>query len=169
MGSKFRNILVFFGIIALLLAAFAMWYRATYKMEEISAYSVNSEEMPNKIAIATQGSAFKEAVVTNVINQYKKDSVYINVFDISNLATLSFDQYDAIIIIHTWEYGNPPQEVSNFIEAHKAAKDKLIVFSTSGQGINKIEGIDALSGESILENASDYSDAIIEKVEKIIH
>jgi len=168
MKSKFRNRLIFLGILALLLAIFAMWYRATYSMEEVAAYRVNSEEMPAKIAIATQGSSFKDAIVTNIVNQYKKDSVYINVVDIADIASLSFDNYNAIVVIHTWEYGNPPEAVSTFIETHKSQGSRLIVMATSGQGTNKIEGVDALSGESILENAGDYSDAIIERIEKII-
>lgn len=47
-------------------------------------------------------------------------------------------------------------------------KQKFVVLETSGKGTNKIDGIDALSGESIIVNASDYSDEIIERIAKII-
>jgi len=58
--------------------------------------------------------------------------------------------------------------VTNFISKNLVAKEKLIILATSGKGTNKIEGIDALSGESILENASDCSDEIIARLIKIL-
>ncbi|HBR53870.1 MAG TPA: hypothetical protein DEA82_06665, partial [Flavobacteriaceae bacterium] len=77
-------------------------------------------------------------------------------------------EYNAIILLHTWEYGKPPRIVSQFINENSALKNKMIVYATSGAGNNKIEGIDAMAGESILENASDVSDEVIEKIESIL-
>lgn len=168
MKSKIKNRLIFFGVIVLLLGAFSFWYKTTYSMEEIVGYSLNSDALSKKIAIATQGSPFKNALVTNIVNHYKKDSVFINVDDISKLPTLSVQEYDVIIIIHTWEYGNPPEVVSQFINKNISTKEKLLVVATSGQGTHKIEGVDALAGESILENASDLSNTIIEKIEMLL-
>lgn len=168
MKSKIKNRLIFFGIIVLLLGAFSFWYKTTYAMEEIVGYTLNSDGHSKKIAIATQGSPFKNAIVTNIVNHYKKDSVFINVDDISKLPTLSAHEYDVIIILHTWEYGNPPNVVSQFIEKNISAKEKLLILATSGQGTHKIDGVDALAGASIIENASDISDDIIEKIEKLL-
>ena len=165
MNSKIKNRSIFFGFIIVLLVVFAYWYRATYSMDVASNQMVNVREMPERIAIATQGSTFKNTIVTSIINQYKDDSVYINVLDISDLPTLLVNEYNAIVILHTWEYGRPPAQVSEFINVNLAAKEKFIVMATSGQGSNKIEGIDALSGESILENTGDYADDIIERIE----
>lgn len=168
MKSKFRNRLIFTGFILLLLTSFAFWYRATYSMEEVATYQVNSQETSLKIAIATQGSPFKDTIVTHIINYYKKDSISITVLDVSDLATLSATEYNAIVILHTWEYGSPPKVVRDFIENHREQKERLIVLATSGQGTHKIAEVDALTGESILENAKDYSDKIIERIEKIL-
>jgi len=168
MRSKIKSRLIFLGSIVLFLVVFAFWYNATYKMDEVSGYVINSKEMPVKIAIASQGSPFKDAIVTNIINHYKKDSVFINVDDVSKLVTLSVAEYDVIIVLHTWEYGDPPKVVSEFIETHISEMEKIIVLGTSGAGTNKIKGIDAMAGESIIENASDLSDEIIEKIEKLL-
>lgn len=168
MKTKFKNRVIFFVILSILLAAFAFWYKATYSMSETTGVVINTKEMPIKIAIASQGSAFKNAMVTNIINHYKKDSVFINVDDVSKLTTLSLQDYNAIVILHTWEYGKPPMAVSEFIEKNISEKNKIIVFASSGAGNNKIEGVDAIAGESILENTGDYTDRIIEKIEKLI-
>ena len=91
--------------------------------------------------------------------------MFINIADVSELPTLPIDAYNVIIILHTWEYGKPPKVVSEFIEAHTSEKDNMIVMATSGAGTNKINGVDLLAGESILENASDSEDEIIERIE----
>lgn len=45
----------------------------------------------------------------------------------------------------------------------------MIVYATSGAGTNNMEGIDAMAGESIIENAHDISDEIIEQIEALIN
>ena len=168
MNSKLKNRLIFLGSFVLLLAAFAFWYKVTYSMKLHQNSDINSAAFPTKILIATQGSTFKDAVVTNIINFYKKDSVFIKTIDVSQLHTLNLTSYNAIVILHTWEYGKPPRSVKQFIYDNINDKNKMIVYATSGAGTNKIEGIDAIVGESIIENASDVSDKIIDKIEILL-
>ena len=168
MKTKVKTRVLFLLGFVLLLLAFSFWYKVHYSMELAQNRELNSPALATKVLVATQGSDFKNAIVTNIINFYKKDSVYIKIVDISQLQQIKFEGYNAIVILHTWEYGKPPLEVSQFISNNLNYKDSIIVFATSGEGNNKIEGIDAMAGESILENASDVSDVIIEKINKII-
>tara|TARA_R100000935_G_scaffold15425_2_gene30776 strand:+ start:7667 stop:8152 length:486 start_codon:yes stop_codon:yes gene_type:complete len=154
--------------IVLVLLAFGYWYKLTYSMEVAENSGINSPQLATKILIATQGSDFKDAIVTNLINFYKKDSVHLKTIDVTQLRQVKPNEYNAIILLHTWEYGKPPRIVSQFINENSALKNKMIVYATSGAGNNKIEGIDAMAGESILENASDVSDEVIEKIESIL-
>lgn len=168
MKTKFKNRLVFLIGFIILLLAFAFWYKVTYSMEIAENKEINSASLSSKILIATQGSTFKDAIVTNIINFYKKDSVHIKIIDVSQLQNSEPGLYKSIVILHTWEYGKPPQVVEQFINENTLYKDKIIVFTSSGAGTNKIEGVDALVGESIIENASDISDEIIGKIEIIL-
>ena len=137
-------------------------------MEVVENREMNSEQLSTKILIATQGSTFKDAVVQNVMSHYELDSVYIKLVDVSRLTQINENDFKAIVILHTWEYGKPPKPVITFIDNYKRAKDKLIVLTTSGEGTNELKGIDTLAGESIIEDASDYADEIIERIEKLV-
>ena len=169
MNTKLKNRLIYLGSLVMLLAAFAFWYKVTYSMERTENRGINSATLSSKVIIATQGSEFKDAIVTNIINFYKKDSVHIKIIDVSQLQNFEPRIYNAIVILHTWEYGKPPLAVTQFISENEASKTKTIVFATSGSGGNKIQSIDALAGESILESAGDISDEIIERLEILIH
>jgi hypothetical protein len=133
-------------------------------MDPVTERRINSEDLEVKVLIATQGSEFKSAIVTNIENQFKLDSVFLRIIDAKMLGSVNTLDYRAIVIINTWEYGKAPKEVMDFIQQNSASMDKTIVLTTSGEGTNKPPGIDALSGESILENAGDYSDEIIERI-----
>lgn len=148
--------------------ALGFWYKQRYSMEEVAKEQLHSKNSETNILIATQGSDFKRAIVTNIKNHFKLDTVFLNIIDVKDLPNIEINEYKAVVIIHTWEYGSPPVSVTNFISKNLDAKEKLIVLATSGKGTNKIEGIDALSGESIVENASDYSDEIIARLVKIL-
>lgn len=164
-----RNRFLFLGIVVVSIAAFAFWYKVTYSMEEASNYTIHTKEMPVKMAIATQGSNFKDGVVSALVKKYRNEEIFINVLDISSLHSLPVKEYDVVIILHTWEYGKPPKEVTTFIDEHIAGQNKFIVLATSGEGSNKIEGIDAIAGESIVENVGEYSDKISVRIDEIIY
>lgn len=168
MTTKFKNRILFITGSLILLVAFAFWYNVTYSMEMAESKEINNPTQPSKVLIATQGSDFKKAIVDNIIAFYKMDAVYIKVMDVSQLPEVDVTIYDAVILLHTWEYGKPPKAVTPFLKKNKQVMDKIIVIATSGAGTNKVQGFDAMVGESILENASDISDEIIEKMQKLL-
>ena len=150
-----------------LLFLFMIWYKYTYSMDIAETYELNSPNLDDRLLIATQGSKFKNAITLGIVNRYKYDSVFIKVIDISALAEINPNEFDALVVIHTWENWKPPVMVASFIERTLDKKDKIIVMTTSGEGSYKMENVDAITGESILKEAPIVVEKIIEKVKPL--
>ena len=150
-----------------LLFLFMTWYKYTYSMDIATTYEVNSPNLENRLLIATQGSKFKNAITHGIVNRYKNDSVFIRVIDISDLAQINPNEFDALVVIHTWENWKPPVPVTSFIERTLDKKDKIIILTTSGEGSYKMENVDAITGESILADAPIVIEKIIKKVKPL--
>lgn len=162
------KITLFILSLGLILLVFAVWYKYEYSMDKVKTVEFNSTDLDLKLLIATQGSAFKNIITSNITGHYKKDSIYIKVIDVSQLSEIDPANFKAIVIIHTWENWKPPKEVQSFIEQNISNQNKIVVLSTSGKGSFKIKEIDAITGESQLENTTFYSNLIIKKLNDII-
>tara|TARA_R110002167_G_scaffold125448_15_gene305620 strand:- start:265 stop:681 length:417 start_codon:yes stop_codon:yes gene_type:complete len=137
-------------------------------MDPVETFQVNSAGDHPKLLIATQGSDFKDRVTQGIVDAYKSDSVFIKVVDVAALNNIDPKVYAAIVIIHTWEYERPPAVVTSFVNNNSSDKDKIITLTTSGSGTSKMEGIDAIAGESILDSAADYVDDITTKLNPLL-
>lgn len=158
-----------FGLFLLIgLIILSLWYDITFSMDVVSTYEVNDPSLEKKLLIATQGSDFKNAITSAVIERYNLDAVYIRVVDVTTLDTIDPKPFTAILVIHTWEYWKPPKTVSAFRERAKEYNNKMVYLATSGDGNYKIDGVDALSGESILANAPLFVDNINHKLSTIL-
>ena len=102
------------------------------------------------------------------MDYYKSDSVFIEVIDVSALNEIDSKEYNAILVIHTWEYGEAPNPVQSFLDTHAGQKDKMVVMTTSGEGSEKMEDVDALVGESIIENAPHVVEEIIAQLNPLV-
>lgn len=167
MSHKKKIIYILFGLIVFI-SLFFIWYKHTYSMEKASSFEVNSPENPISLLIATQGSEFKNALTNNIVNYYGKETVFIKVMDVSLLNKTEVKNFNAILLIHTWENTKPPIEVEKFITNNKEIINKSVVYTTSGDGSYKMENIDALTGESNIENVNKVSDQIIKKLDAIL-
>lgn len=161
-----RAILIVLSVIALFFL-FLTWYKFTYSMDQIEPYEINSPSLNHKLLIATQGSKFKNLVTQGIIDYYKSDLLFIKVIDISALPGIDPKDYSAILLIHTWENWKPPIVVQTFLEKTTNQKNKIVVFTTSGDGSYKMENIDAITGESILGDAPVFVDKIVKKLNPI--
>lgn len=163
-----RKILFATLFIGILFFLFLWWYKNEYSMDRVEPFQVNSQQLDQKIAIATQGSKFKNKITKTIIDHYEKDSIFINVIDVSSLYEIDPKDYDAIVLIHTWENWKPPAEVQLFIDRTKGYKERIIVVTTSGEGTAKMEDIDAITGESILKNATLLADNVIIRLKALL-
>lgn len=166
--KNFRFVL--YGLLAVLvfLFGFALWYRYTYSMETVQAYEVNSPTLARSLLIAAQGSEFKNSVVEGIVDHYKSNAIFIKVVDISALENMDVSGFDAILLIHTWEYRKPPEAVQLFMDKNPGLKSKMVVLSTSGEGSGKMEGVDAITGESIISDVSLYVEKVIIKLHQLL-
>ncbi len=158
-------------VIILLLGLFLLflfWYKQNYSMEVAESYEVNTPALNQKLLIATQGSVFKDAIVEGIINHYKSNSIFVKVVDISVLDSTDASEFDAILLVHTWEYGKPPEKVQSFMDKNQGLKDKLVVLTTSGEGTEKMEGVDAITGESIISDVSLFVDKVVIKLDPLL-
>ncbi len=155
------------GSVIVVVFLFALWYRETYSMNAAATFEVNSPSNRQHILIATQGSDFKDSVVHELVREFKSKQMYIKVIDITGLSQINEDAWTALIILHTWEYSKPPEDVKIFVERAKNKK-KLVVLSTSGDGNYKIDGIDAITSASKLSNVSIKSAEIISRVNNLL-
>lgn len=146
-----------------------LYYLLTFSMYEIESYEVNSPYAKSSILIGTQGSDFKDKITSEIVTYYSPKDVYLKVTDISSLHEYAVQDFDAIIVMHTWEYGSAPDKVKKFLHKNSQFKDKMVVLSTSGDGSNKIKDVDAITGESILENSDEMANKIIEQVNLILN
>ena len=166
--KRFKKILLIMLGFMVTFFLFLMWYQYNYSMDVVAPYTINPPTLEKKLLIATQGSEFKNKVTSGIVDHFKADSVYIEVVDISSLPTIDPRKYNALVIIHTWENWKPPITVQTFIDKYPEYSNKIVVLTTSGEGSYKMEGVDALTGESILADAPLFVDTIIERLNKIL-
>ncbi|WP_106793413.1 hypothetical protein [Aquimarina sp. Aq78] len=154
--------------ILILFAGFWVWYEYTYSMDTVIPFEVNDSKLEIKVLIASQGSRFKDSLVQSILRHYQNDSVYFKVIDVYTMFTVNIDKWDALVIINSWEYGSPPRNVKKFIKNHPDQLDKLIILSTVGSSNIALEDIDVISGESVIEKTSEYTNIVVERLDKII-
>ncbi|KYG82473.1 hypothetical protein [Roseivirga echinicomitans] len=165
--NKYRK--PFRGLIILLAAflIFAVIYRVKYSMEEASPFEVNTPDLQARLLIATQGSVFKNKLVGGLVDSLRNESVYLEVRDISVLPEIDIEDWNAILVIHTWEYSKAPKEINLFASRAEAA-DHVLFFTTSGSGSSTIKRIDALSGASNTDQIHTYLDQILKVIKPLL-
>jgi len=149
MGKRGRRILIGSAVAVILFAGLLTWFRAEYSMAPAKAFAVNDPASPQRVLIATQGSAFKDAVVQGVVDKLKPRPIYIQVMDVSGLGAVDERDWNVIVVLHTFELSRPQPDAAAFVARAKSSH-KIVVLGTSAEGTFKIEGIDALTSASKL-------------------
>jgi hypothetical protein len=142
------------GILMLILLIIGgpFWYRSHYSMKPARAFEVGSPTLAQRVLIATQGSAFKDALLERIIAQLKLRPVYVRVIDVSGLGGVRDSEWSAIVVIHPWQNRRPQADAKAFVDRAHNTK-KLVIVTTSGSGREKIPGIDVISAASDLHEA----------------
>jgi hypothetical protein len=153
--------------VAVVLFGFLAWYKLQYSMGPAKSFEVNAPHSGPSVLIATQGSAFKDAVVAGVVDHLRTRSAYVKVVDVSALPAVNEADWNAIVVIHTWEMGKPQADAQAFV-ARIASSHKAVVLSTSGRGDFRMEGIDAISSASKIADVPADVAQITVKVDAIL-
>lgn len=158
------------GIAALILMsiAFFILYRPQYSSNVIEPYDINSPELETRVLIASQVSTYKYALVYSIVKHLHKLPAYIKVVDVIELSKIKENDWNAIVIIHTWEYWKPPPEVETWLEQAKDL-NKVVVLTTSGNGQYKMKDINAITSASQMVNISSVVDEIMIRINYILN
>lgn len=143
------------------------WYNIKYSMEFVPSYSVESENSKYNLLIATQGSAYKRALVDSIIEKLKNREIAVKVIDVSALLDVDVEKWNAIVILHTWESWRPQQDAMRFVHRNQNASN-TIVLSTSGQGDLKIKGIDGMTSASNLADVDKDAAEIVRRINLLV-
>jgi len=120
------------------------------------------------LLITKPSSPFKDSIAVGVLEHNKASSVRIKVGDITNLDTTNAPDFDAILIMHRWVAGAPIDIVQSFMEKNMESKNKIVVLTTSWNGLEKMEHIDALTGASIMDDVPDFTDKVIARLDQLL-
>lgn len=159
-----KTVLITFLIAVAIIFISLTWYKYTYSMKVATPFEVHSPGSPHHLLIATQGSTFKDAVVKGLVHHFEQEPVYIKVIDIGDLDKINLEEWNAVVILHTWENWKPPRVIHEFF-SKKPLLGKIVVLTTSGRGNYKMLGIDAITSPSMVEEVPPKTDEIIRKVD----
>jgi hypothetical protein len=139
-------------------------------MAPARSFAVGASTVQQRVLIATQGSPFKDALVTGIVDHLKLKAAYANVIDVTALPTIREGDWSAIVVLHTWEIGKPPPDVLKFLQRTND-KAKVLVLSTSGSGQGKIQmtGVDAISSASVMSEVPQRLTSVITRLDAILN
>ena len=147
---------------------FFIWHKQTLSIEAIWTSEINSLGLERKLLIATQGSPFKDSVAVGVLEHYKSRAVVVEVRDVAALENTDAADFDAILIMHRWEAGAPSETVQSFMVKNSGFADRIVVLTTSWNGLEKMEDVDAVTGASVLEDVPIFIDRITKKLKPLL-
>ncbi len=142
-----KKVLKALAVLVSISIVFILVYNYNYSMSPAKSFEVNDPDLTESLLIATQGSEFKNALVSQIIESNESRDIYIKVVDVSALSEIIEDDWTAIVIIHTWEKWEPQEDALAFIKKAKNLED-IYTIATSGSGEEIIFGVDGISGAS---------------------
>ena len=165
--KKLKRIGIVLLVIFVLLFGFLVWFDWRFSMEVVEGYEKGDPQAEQKVLIATQGSDFKNEITEKLSNKLVNDRVFVKVIDVTTLENITASNWNAIVVMHTWEKWQPQADAETFLNAHYNAKT-FVVMSTSASGEEIMENIDGISAPSILEDVDDRVEEIYLKVKGML-
>ncbi|HHS49930.1 MAG TPA: hypothetical protein ENN07_02325 [candidate division Zixibacteria bacterium] len=121
-----------------------------------------------RVLFATQGSNFKDALSAEVLSLLEGQSLYLKGIDISQLADVDPDRWDAFVLIHTTERWKLPKAIEGFLARVDDEKIVQVITSGSGEWVPESWGIDAITSASKDEEITPVAREIVERVKEIV-
>lgn len=146
--------------ILVVLVLFSLWYNWKYSMGVSQPYTINDSTLSKKLLVITQQSEYKDDVTRQITDALNGTDIFVSVVDITAMHRVYTKEFDAFLIIHTYEMWKPPSQVSQFLK-ETTNRDNIYIIATSGGGDLLSEGVDGISSASVLESApKDVSKAL---------
>ncbi|TXE04181.1 hypothetical protein ESY88_04890 [Subsaximicrobium wynnwilliamsii] len=147
---------------------FLYWYKHTYTLDVPNDEEVNSTALDGKLLIAAMGSPFKDSIAARVLKHYNASRVAVDVIKVKGLANTDAAHFDAILMLHSWEAGAPTEIVQAFMDKSPESEKKIVMLTTSWNGLEQMENIDAITGASIMVDVSVFTDQIIKRLDRLL-
>lgn len=161
------SLLVSVGLVVLLAAA-AYGYRLRYSMDPALAFEVGERGERPAVLVTTQGSAYKDAVVRSFVERLAPRVAYIRVVDVSALPSIGERDWDALVVLHTWESRQPQPDARAFV-GRVTDRSKLVVLTTSGSGDERMPSVDAITSASEVARAHADAAELFRRTELVLH
>jgi hypothetical protein len=156
------------GFIGLCVIA-ALGYRVMFSQRAAASFEVNTPNLETKVLIATQGSNFKEALVSGIIEELKLKPVYMKVIDVTGLPDIEEEEWHVVVVLSACESNALPSQTQTYLQ-QATLLDKHVVIITSGSGHWKPEraSFDSISTASKTANVDQLVARIIERITMIL-
>lgn len=118
--------------------------------------------------IVTESSPFKDLIIAGLLDYYKPSQILVEVVDANAMANIDTASFEAILILHRWEARAPSRNVQSFMEKNENFENKIVMLTTSWNGLEKIENIDAITGASIVKDVPIFTDKIIKRLDRLL-
>jgi hypothetical protein len=119
------------------------------------------------VLIATQGSPYKDAVTRGLVARLQPRPAHLQVVDVSELPPVRESDWDALVLMFSWERFRPEPHARAFIEK-SSAPGKLVVLTTSGSGDRRMSDVDAVTSASELHRSDADAEELARRVEAVL-
>jgi hypothetical protein len=163
------GLIVVASVVGLLIIA-AVGYRLIFSQGVVESFEVNSSDLDTKVLIATQGSGFKDALVSGIIEDLKKKPIYIKVVDVTTLSDVKEDDWNVVVLISTCQSATLQPDTATYLDQAKDL-DKTILLITSGSGTWKPENspLDSISSASKKANVDSLIVNILNRLNTTVY
>jgi hypothetical protein len=116
-----------------------------------------------RVLIASESSTFKDRLATTLSARLVDRKLEVQVIDIAGLADVDSAAWLSIVLVHNWEFGEPPTAVRDFL-ARTADPRGIIDVTTSSNGLEKPTGVDVVTSASVLDEIPELVTRIDAKI-----
>jgi len=151
------------GCCCALAVAAALWYVIEFYPRTAESFEINTRDQPTRILVATQGSEFKDGLVTAICDRLRMQPVYIKVIDVGGLDDIDTTAWDKVLVVNT-AMMNIMSGPARRLVARGEGLDNVLLFVTSGGADFKPADleVDALSGASRMVDTERLADLVLD-------
>lgn len=162
-----RRLLVLAGAVSVAGVLFVLACGRLHSMRPAQPYESGQRGAGPSVLIATQGSDYKDAVSRALVNQLAARPAYLKVIDVSALPPVFEREWDAIVLLFSWERRRPEPHARTFVE-RCSDREKLVVLTTSGGGDERLPLVDTVTSASELQRADADATELVRRVEAVL-
>lgn len=155
--DKLLNIIT---VLLFALSFISYFYVAENSMGISQALTINNRNAENSLLITSQQSDYKDQLTENLIDKLMGQDIYIELIDINDLSQIDKNEYDAYVLMHTWEIYKAPSSITSF--TNRVDNSKVFIVGTSGGGDLSLAGLDGISSASVLHTIDSDLNSILD-------